>query len=39
MKTIFTAIFKFIAFILAGILIVALPIALLVNNLGEVIFD
>lgn len=39
MKTILNAIFKFIAFILAGILVLALPIALLLNNLGEVIFD
>ena len=39
MKTIFNAIFKFIAFILAGILIFALPTALLIDNLGEVIFE
>ena len=39
MKTILNAIFKFIAFILAGILVLSLPIALLLNNLGEVIFD
>lgn len=39
MKTIINAIFKFVAFILAGILILALPAALLINNLGEVIFD
>ncbi len=39
MKTIINAIFKFIAFILAGILVLALPIALLVNNLGNVIFN
>lgn len=38
MKTILTAILKFIAFILAGVLILALPVALLVNNLGNVIF-
>lgn len=39
MKTILNAILKFIAFILAGVLILALPIALLINNIGEVIFD
>lgn len=39
MKTILNAILKFIAFILAGILIFALPIALLINNIGDVIFD
>jgi hypothetical protein len=39
MKTILNAISKFIAFILAGALIIALPIALLANNLGNVIFD
>lgn len=39
MKTIINAIFKFIAFILAGILVLALPIALLANNLGNVIFN
>jgi hypothetical protein len=39
MKTIINAIFKFIAFILAGILVIALPISLLVNNLGEVLFN
>jgi hypothetical protein len=39
MKTIINAIFKFIAFILAGILVLALPIALLVNNLGNVVFN
>ncbi|NQS91714.1 MAG: hypothetical protein HQ574_04830 [Chloroflexi bacterium] len=39
MKTIFTAILKFIAFILAGILIFALPLSLLANNAGEVLFD
>jgi hypothetical protein len=39
MKTILDAISKFIAFILAGVLIVALPISLLLNDLGNVIFD
>lgn len=39
MKTILDAILKLIAFILAGILILALPFSLLLNNLGEVIFD
>lgn len=39
MKTILNAIFKFIAFILAGTLVLALPIALLLNNLGEVLFN
>jgi hypothetical protein len=39
MKTILDAISKFIAFILAGILIVALPISLLLNDLGDVVFD
>jgi hypothetical protein len=39
MKTILNAILKFIAFILAGALIIALPISLLLNNFGEVIFD
>ncbi len=39
MKTIINAIFKFIAFILAGILVLALPIALLANNLGNVVFN
>lgn len=39
MKTIFGAILKFIAFILAGILIFALPLSLLANNAGVVLFD
>ncbi len=39
MKTIFDAISKFIAFILAGILIVALPLSLLLNDLGDVVFN
>jgi hypothetical protein len=39
MKTILNAILKFAAFILAGILILALPITLLANNLGNVIFN
>jgi len=39
MKTILGAILKFIAFILAGVLIIALPLALLTNNAGNVIFN
>lgn len=39
MKAIVNAIFKFIAFILAGILILVLPFSLLINNFGEVVFD
>jgi len=39
MKTILEAILKFIAFLLAGILIVALPLSLLLNDLGDVIFN
>jgi hypothetical protein len=39
MKTILNAILKFLAFILAGVLILALPISLLINNLGNVIFN
>jgi len=39
MKTVFNAILKFVAFILAGILILALPLSLLVYNTGEVFFD
>lgn len=39
MKTILSAILKFIAFILAGALIIALPLALLANNVGDVLFN
>ena len=39
MKTILNAIMKFVAFILAGALILALPLALLANNAGQVLFD
>lgn len=39
MKTILNAISKFIAFMLAGVLIFALPISLLFNNLGNVLFS
>jgi len=39
MKTILNAILKFLAFILAGVLILALPLALLLNNLGNVLFS
>ena len=39
MKTILDAIMKFVAFILAGILIIALPLALLANNAGNELFD
>ncbi len=39
MKTLLSAILKFIAFILAGALMIALPIALLFNNGGNVLFS
>ena len=39
MKTILNAILKFFAFILAGVLILALPVSLLLNNLGNVLFN
>lgn len=39
MKTIVDAIFKFIAFILAGILILALPAVLTFHSFGEVLFN
>ncbi len=39
MKTVLNVILKFIAFILAGILILALPLSLLAYNTGEVLFD
>ena len=39
MKTVLNVILKFVAFILAGILILALPLSLLVYNTGEVFFD
>jgi len=39
MKTILNAILKFLAFILAGVLILALPLSLLINNLGNVLFN
>lgn len=39
MKTILNAIMKFIAFILAGGLIFALPLALIANNAGNVLFS
>jgi len=39
MKTIFNAILKFIAFILAGALMITLPLTLMANNGGEVLFD
>ncbi len=39
MKTILNAIMKFVAFILAGALILALPLALLANNAEQVLFD
>jgi hypothetical protein len=39
MKTIFGVILKFIAFLLAGVLIIALPVALLANNAGDVLFN
>jgi len=39
MKTLFSAILKFIAFVLAGALMIALPVALLLNNGGNVLFN
>ena len=39
MKTILNAIMKFLAFILAGVLLFSLPLTLIAYNLGEVIFD
>jgi len=39
MKTFFGAIFKFIAFILAGALMITLPLALMINNGGDVLFN
>lgn len=39
MKTIFNAILKFLAFIMAGALILVLPIAMVANNVGNVFFN
>ncbi|MCJ7715931.1 MAG: hypothetical protein MUO54_05365 [Anaerolineales bacterium] len=39
MKTVLSAILKFIAFILAGILILAIPLSLLAYNLGDSLFN
>ncbi len=39
MKTLFTAILKFLAFLLAGALIIALPLSLVASNVGNVIFN
>lgn len=39
MKTIFNAILKFLAFLLAGALIFILPISMLANNMGNIVFD
>jgi hypothetical protein len=39
MKTLFSAIFKFIAFILAGALMIVIPLALMANNGGDVLFN
>ncbi len=39
MKTILNAIMKFIAFILAGMLVFVLPISLVANNAGDVLFS
>jgi len=39
MKTILNAILKFLAFILAGALILVLPLAMVANNVGNVFFD
>jgi len=39
MKTLFSAILKFIAFILAGALMIVLPLALMASNVGNVLFN
>lgn len=39
MKTVLNVILKFVAFFLAGILILALPLSLLAYNMGEALFD
>jgi len=39
MKTLLSAILKFIAFILAGALMIVLPLALMANNVGDVLFN
>ena len=39
MKTVLNAIMKFLAFILAGVLLFSLPLSLIAYNMGEVIFD
>lgn len=39
MKIILNAILKFLAFLLAGVLIIALPVSLIAYNAGEVLFD
>ncbi len=39
MKTLLSAILKFIAFVLAGVLMIVLPLALMANNVGDVLFN
>ena len=39
MKTVLNAIMKFLAFLLAGVLLFSLPLSLIAYNFGEVIFD
>ena len=39
MKTLLSAILKFIAFILAGALMIVLPLALMASNVGNVLFN
>ena len=39
MKTLLNAILKFLAFLIAGVLIIALPVSLLAYNTGEVLFS
>ena len=39
MKTLFTAILKFLAFLMAGVLILVLPLSMVVSNVGNVLFN
>lgn len=39
MKTIFSAILKFLAFIVAGVLIIVLPLSMVLSNVGNVLFN